>query len=297
MLLGYAEYIFLPFLLFNRHGKSSERGSDVNSKITSGHTLSADNDSVPATKHVFSSLNSASPPFYPSVSSNVEISFGQKIDEQSAPPRQNQQSSAGDGSFSMSQSNTMQEKNVADIVGMNNLYIDDSCSYSKWPSANSQLQDSESSSVNLSQSFQSRIQGGDARMGQMCYQPHATHNQVKGASTSFQLSNLQRIPVQTQGQVALQASSQQFEARPGSGNQTSYSIQPEEMDSLPQSSKSRTALVGEGKGSIKGHGRGSFPYGGVQVMGASGNICSAPGDQNFSATPTFLPGNTTSPFG
>lgn len=243
---------------------------------------------------MFSSLNSASPPFYPSASSNVEISFGQKIDKQSAPIRQNQQSSVGIGSFSMSQSNTMQGKNVVDLVGMNNLYIDDSRSYSKKSSANPQLQDYESSSVTLSQPLQSRMQGRDqAHTGQMSYQPNATHNQVKGAPTSFQLRNVQRIPVQTRGQVALQSSCQQFEPRPGDGNQTSYSIEPEEMDSLLESSKSITALVGEGKGSIKGHGRGSFPYGGVQVMGASGNICSASGDQNFSATPAFLPGNTT----
>lgn len=270
-----------------QRGKSSERSSHVNSGRTSGHTSSADNDSVPATKHVFSGLNSASPPFYPSASSNVEISSGQKIGKQSAPPRRNQQSSVGDGSFILSQSNTMQGKNVADFVGMNKLFIDDSQYYSKESLTNSQLQDSELSSIDLSHSLQSRVQGGDqAHMGRMSYQPSATHNQVKGASTSFQPSNVQRIPVQTQDHIALQASSQQFKPRPGGGNQTSYSVEPEEIDSLLESSKSGTALVGKGKGSIKGHGRDSFPYGGVQLMGASG---SAIGDQNFSATPTFLP--------
>lgn len=274
-----------------QRGKSSETSSHVNSGRTSGFTSSADNnDSVPATKHVFSGLNSASPPFYPSASSNVEISFGQKIDKKSAPPRQNQQSSVGDGSFSVSQSDTMQGKNVADFVGMNKLYINDSRSYSNKSSINSQLQDSELSSISLSESLQSGVQGGDqARIRRMSYQPNATHNQVKGASASFQHSNVQRIPVHTQDQIALQASNQQFEPRPAGGNQTSYSTEPEENDSLLESSKSGTALVGKGKGGIKGHGRDNFPYGGVQVMGASGNIGNAIGDQNSSKTPTFLP--------
>ncbi|KAK1376030.1 Btz domain-containing protein [Heracleum sosnowskyi] len=238
----------------------------------------------------FTCLNSASPPFYPSASSNVEISSGQKIGKQSAPPRRTQQSSVGDGSFSMSQSNTMQGKNGVDFVDMNKLYIDDSRYYSKESLTNSQLQDSELSSVNLSQSLQSRVRGGhQAHMGGMSYQPNATHDQVKGVSTSFQPSNVQRISVQTRDQIALQASSQQFKPSPGGGNQTSYSVEPEEIDSLLESSKSGTTLVGKGKGNIKGHGRDSFPYGGVQVMGASGNITGAIGDQKFSATPTFLP--------
>ncbi|XP_017237002.1 protein MLN51 homolog [Daucus carota subsp. sativus] len=270
--------------------KSPERSSHVNAGRTSGHKPSADNDSVPVTRHVFSSLNSASPPFYPSASSNVETSFGQKIDEQSAPPRQNQQSSVGDGSFIMSQSNTMQGKNVADLVGMNKLYIDDSRLYSTKSLTNSQLQDSGSSLINPSHSLQSRVQGSNqAHMRQISYQPNATHNQVKGVSTSFSLSNVQQIPVQTRGQIAPQASSQQFEPHPSGGIQTSYSIEPEEIDSVLESGKSRTALVEKGKGGIKEHVRGSFPYDGVQIMGASGNFSCGPGDQNFSATPTFLP--------
>lgn len=62
----------------------------------------------------------------------------------------------------------------------------------------------------MSQSLQSRVQGGDQ-----------THNQLKLASTSFHRSNVQRIPVQTRDQTALQAFSQQFKPRPGGGNQTS----------------------------------------------------------------------------
>jgi hypothetical protein len=49
-------------------------------------------------------------------------------------------------------------------------------------------------------------------------------------------------------------------------------------------------LVGKGKGIIQGNGRGSFLYGGTQVVGATGNIGVGHGDQNFSGTPTFLPG-------
>lgn len=68
---------------------------------------------------------------------------------------------------------------------------------------------------------------------------------------------------------------------------------PEEIDNVLESSKPGTTLVRKGKGTIKGHGRDSFRYSRVQVMGASGNTGSAIDDQNFSATPTIFPGNTT----
>lgn len=48
--------------------------------------------------------------------------------------------------------------------------------------------------------------------------------------------------------------------------------------------------MGKGKEGIQGSGRGSFLYGGAQVMGASGNMGVGHGDPNFPATPAFLPG-------
>jgi hypothetical protein len=57
-----------------------------------------------------------------------------------------------------------------------------------------------------------------------------------------------------------------------------------------ESSKSRTALVGKGKGIIQGNGRGSFLYGGAEVVGATRNMGVGHGDQNLPGTPTFLPG-------
>jgi hypothetical protein len=49
-------------------------------------------------------------------------------------------------------------------------------------------------------------------------------------------------------------------------------------------------LVEKGKGIIQGNRRGSFLYGGTQVMGATWNMGVGHGDQNFLGSPTFLPG-------
>lgn len=63
-----------------------------------------------------------------------------------------------------------------------------------------------------------------------------------------------------------------------------------ETDAASESGKSKGALVGKGKGGSQGSGRGTFLYGGAQVMGASGNMGASHGDQNFPGTPAFLPG-------
>lgn len=59
------------------------------------------------------------------------------------------------------------------------------------------------------------------------------------------------------------------------------------MGSPSESGKSNSALVGKGRGGIQASGRGSFPYGGAQVMGASGNMGSGHGDPNFAFLPVM----------
>ncbi|KAK2984883.1 hypothetical protein RJ640_008648 [Escallonia rubra] len=266
-------------------GKSVDTNSYGSSGRVSAPTSSVDSDPVPARKQGFaSSLSSASPPFYPSAASGKEVSSNQKRDSQAAPINRDLRSS-------MPQSNTMRGKNVVDTIGMEKLYIDGAITGK--PFTNLQMPPPGSSLTSSSQASQSRVQGrGPTPLGHMPHTSTASHNQVNRASPPTQLHSMQRAPLQNRLQPSLQASGQQLGQRPGSGSQASSppkaalsvnSFESGEMDSPPESSKSKTALVGKGKGSIQGSGRGSFPF------GASGNMGGGHGDMNFPATPAFLP--------
>ncbi|GMP34633.1 hypothetical protein CsSME_00007422 [Camellia sinensis var. sinensis] len=287
-----------PTQLRNRSGKSIEKTLHVTSGRVPMATSNSESNPVPAIKQVFaSSLNYASPPFYPSLSSNKETTLTQKKDVQAGTINRNLRSAVMDENFSVSQSNTMMRgKDVVDSIGMEKLYINDSISpVAGKPSTSLQLPLSRPSLVNNTQPLRPRAQGRNlVPSGQMTCQPGAPHSQVTRASPPNQLHTVQRNPVQSRVQPSFQASVQS----PGSGSQTTSPpkaalsinyFEPGELESPPESSKSKNALIGKGKGSVQGSGRGSFLYGGTQVMGASGNMGSGHGDQNFPGTPAFLP--------
>ncbi|XP_057504997.1 protein MLN51 homolog [Actinidia eriantha] len=293
-----------------RHGsgKSSEKKSHTTGRAPSATaTSNVEPDPVPARKQMFgSSLSSASPPFYPSGSSNKEITLAQKRDVQAGTINRNLRSPVMDENFSKPQSSTMMRgKNVVGSSGMENQYINDSISpNARKHSSVLQLPPSGSSLVSTTQPLQPRAHGRDlASSGQMIFQPGAPHNQVSRASPPPQLHDTQRSHAQGRVQPSLQASVQQLGQRPGSGSQTSSppkaalsikSFESGEMDSPSESSKLKTALVEKGKGGVQIGARNSFLYGGAQIMGASGNMGGGHGDQNFGATPAFLP---VMPFG
>ncbi|TXG69135.1 hypothetical protein EZV62_004070 [Acer yangbiense] len=238
---------------------------------------------APARKQVFaSSLSSASPPFYPSGSSNKDIPLTQKRDVQSGSTSRNLRTSGLDEGFSVQQTNAMvRGKNIAD---MDKLYIDDSNASVGKPLNNLQMP----------LSSQSKAQGrGVAIPQKISYQPILPHNQANKVSLPTQFHAVQRSPGQSRVQPSVQSPSQQLGQRSASGSQASSppnaasvinSYDSGEMESPSESNKSKTALVGKVKGN--GQGRGSFPYGGAQVVGATGNMSVGHGDQNF---PTFLP--------
>ena len=125
--------------------------------------------------------------------------------------------------------------------------------------------------------------------------PNSQGNRI---SHTYQVhTTTQRNPGQNRRQLYLQTSGQQLAQNPGGGSQVSSpkavsnksSFESAETEPLSESNKSKAALMAKGKGSVQGSGRGSFLYGGAQVIGASGNLGSGPGDQNF---PAFLPCNT-----
>ncbi|XP_065865910.1 protein MLN51 homolog [Euphorbia lathyris] len=272
--------------------KSFERTSHGSSGRAYTPASNTESDNVPpARKH--SSLSSASPPFYPSASSSKDITQSQKRDVQTGSISRNHRASAVDESFSMQQA--VRGKAIADSVGVDKLYIDDSVSANAGKSLNNmQTPSSGSSLVNTMQASQSRTQGrGIAVTAHMSYQSTPLQIQANKVSSAAQPPG-QRNPVQNRVQSSIQPSAQQLGQRSGSGSQASSppktalsinSYEPGDVETSSESSKSTGALVGKGKGT----GRGSFVYGGAQVMGAAGNLAVSRGDQNFPGTPAFLP--------
>lgn len=201
----------------------------------------------------------------------------------------------------------MRGKNVADLMGMNKLYIDDSVSSRTGKAfTNLDLQASGSSLINPSQSLSRGHGRGQTPMGQITYQSNShnnqsnvPHNQVNRVGTPSQLHQVHRAPaVQTRGQASIQASVQQLGHRSATQSSSppksalmSASFDSRELETPREASKSKTALVGNGKGSVQGSGRGSFPYGGTQILGTPGTLNGGHADPNFPTTPTFLPGD------
>ncbi|XVF26711.1 hypothetical protein REPUB_Repub14bG0042000 [Reevesia pubescens] len=277
-------------------GKPLERTSQANSSRAFTHETNADTGSVPARKHIFaSSLSSASPPFYPSGSSK-DISLTQKKDGQAGSASRNLRPSVTDENFSLSQSNSLRGKNVLDSLSMAKLYIDDSgTSASVKPLTNVQMLPSGSSLGNTSQPSQSRVQDrGVTVPGPKAYRPAPHQNQLNRVSPPTQVNAVQRSPVQGRAQSSVQAAAQQLGQHPSVGSQassppkTAMSVSSYESGEVESSetSKSKGALVSKGKSTVQGAGRGSFLYGGAQIMGATGNMAVNHGDQNF---PAFLP--------
>ncbi|XP_050231918.1 protein MLN51 homolog [Mercurialis annua] len=285
----------------NQPEKSFEKSSHRSSERVLAPASNSEFDQVAPAARKNSSLSSASPPFYPSGSSNKDVTLTPKRDVQAGSTSKNLHTSTIDDSFSMQQASaSMRGKNVADSVGIDKLYIDDSVnSTAGKPMNNMKMQLSGSSLVNTMQSSQSRTQGrGLAVSGSGTYQSNPLQNKVNRVSSAAQSHHVQRNPNQSRVQSSVQTPSQQLSQHSGSGSQASSppktalsirSYEAEDAETNMESSKSRGALVGKGKGNILGSGRGSFMYGGAQVMGATGNINVGHGDQNFPGTPAFLP--------
>ncbi|GMI82059.1 CASC3/Barentsz elF4AIII-binding protein [Hibiscus trionum] len=271
-------------------GKPRERTAQANSSRAFIPETNADTASAPARKHIVeSSLSSASPPFYPSGSSNKDITSTQEKDMQAGSISRKLHPSVTDKNFSVSQSNSLHGKNVLDSLSMAKLYIDDSSmSASVKPLTNLQL-------GNTGQPSHSRVQGrGVAIPGQKAYQPAPHQNQVNRDSPPTQVNSVQRSSVQGRALSSVQEAAKQLGQHPSIGSQASSppktamsfsSYESGEVESS-ETSNSKGALVSKGKSSAQGAGRGTFLYGGAQIMGATGSISVSHGDQNF---PAFLP--------
>ncbi|KAJ6696204.1 PROTEIN MLN51-like protein [Salix koriyanagi] len=275
-------------------GKPLEKHSHGSSGRVVTSVSNTESDQLSTRKN--SSLSSASPPFYPSGSSNKDTTLNQKRDIHGASTSKNRRTPAIDENIPMQQHSVLvRGKNIADSVSIDKLHIDDSITQPAGKPLSNKQMPPGSSVVNSITSSQSRAQGRSVAMSdQMTYQGAPQHNQINKTSPTTLIHSLQQIPAPNR----IQPPAQQLVQRPSSDSQASSppktasslnSFEGGEAETAVESSKSRTALVGKGKGIIQGNGIGSFLYGGTQVVGASGNIGVGHGDQNFSGAPTFLP--------
>ncbi|MCL7026286.1 hypothetical protein MKW94_026618, partial [Papaver nudicaule] len=264
-----------------------------NSGRTSNHThQNAQSNPAAPRKHVFaSSLNSASPPFYPSGSSNQDVIVTQKREAQAGASNRNVPVFPED-KLSMPNANSLARgKTVADPIGKGRQYNNESVRPLVGKFSNMQLQSSGSSTVgsNQSQQYRPKVRNPEI-VAQHNYQSSPNH----GNRGSMQYAVVQQKPVSPAQPLRV---STQMAQHPGSGSQASSppkgsstnSSEPGDTESPTGSSKSKTALVSKGKGSAQGSGRGTFLYNGAQVGGAAGNMGVAHGDQKYPGTPALLP--------
>ncbi|KAF5203171.1 Mln51-like protein [Thalictrum thalictroides] len=274
-------------------GKSHESTSNMNPGrvFTNTRTSNVQSDSAPPRKHVFaSSLNSASPPFYPSSSSSQDIPQNQKRELSGGNAHKNLRPfTTPENKMSTSHSTALlRGKNVANVA--EKPYFDETphTMYGKF--SNLQLQSSGPLPMNTTQSPHMKPKGrGVAVSEQLSYQPVTSINQASRGSPHTQVSAVNQRPAQNTLQPSFRASSQQLGQHLNNASQASSppkasptsSSEQGEIESPPGSSKNKTALVGKGRGSVQGNGRGPFLYNGAQVMGASGSMGVSHGDQNF----------------
>ncbi|XP_050384715.1 protein MLN51 homolog [Argentina anserina] len=282
-----------PSTQHRQSGKSVDKVTQANSERNFAPPSNAESDSVPARKDIFaSSLNSASPPFYPSGSSNKEFNLNPKRDAHVGNAKRNARPSVSEENISGRQANAyLRGKNVPESVGigMEKPYFDDSKNPGSGKnSATSQISSSGSSIVTLTPASHFRVHGRGANTGHMSYRPVGTQNQMPTAP-SPQFHGVQRNPVQNRSQLAVQAPPQQLGQRPVSGSQASSPPKTPGEVEPSDSSKIKGALVAKGKGSTQGNGRGALTYNGAQVIEATGAMAVNHGDQNFPGTPAFLP--------
>lgn len=206
-----------------------EKTSNASSGRASAAISAKESAQVPVA--VASSLNSASPPFYPSGSSSNETNSTQKKDAQTGsvnrgPPR---------------------GRNVSDSLGMEKLYIDDSVSSLAGKPLN-----------NLPLPTQPR---GPHSFNQAAYQPVPPHrhNQVNRVPNQLNLN------LQSSGQ---QFGPRSASGSRASSPPTKASLESVEIESSTESNDFKTTLVGKGKGSIPSSGMSSFSYSDQNFPGA-----------------------------
>ncbi|PKU79782.1 protein MLN51 homolog isoform X1 [Dendrobium catenatum] len=280
-----------------QHRKAQEPTSNNTAAKKFSQSSDAPPEAIAPRKQAFaSSLSSASPPFYPSGSSNQEMAAIQKHDVQTGSNNKPLSSTAQiESFFSIKQPNSLfRGKTVIDSVCFDRLHVDDSVPQASGKAlVHTQVQASRSS-LSLSNANKSppyKVQGKNSTTISMPSYP-TSFNQVGRIPLQNQPTVIHQKPVQSQGQP-LRVSNQHLVigSQVPSSPQASVGISSdvEEAESLADMSKSNSTLVGKGKIVNQGADRGSFLYGGAQVIGPTGAVGLPHGDPNFAGTPALLP--------
>nr|XP_018624791.1 protein MLN51 homolog isoform X2 [Nicotiana tomentosiformis] len=284
--------------LNKRSGQSVEKLSHNSIGKASVPVSNFENDGITSAKQGFiSSLNYASPPFYPSGPSTKEITATHTRELQTGTSSHRAQPSLLGGSSAAAQSTAMlRGKDVSGSSGIDKYKIDGPISTVSGKLPSSLHMPPGSSSVNSKQAQPLRGQGrGFNTLPHMNYQYPVPNNQGSRVTQPTKVHSTQRNSAHSRGQPSLQVT-QQLVQQSGTGSQSSPPKTGQtmntfhgELESSSESGKSKSAMVVKGKGILQGTGRGSALYGGTLVMGTPESMGSGHVDQNLSATPPYLP--------
>jgi len=197
---------FFSFCFTIRSSKSLDRTAHAGSGRNTASTANpnAEHETAPA-KKVASNLSSASPPFYPSGSSNKETTVTTKKEVHSGSNNRSFRPPVVEHNYNMSPSNSLlRGKSVNDSIGMDKLHIDDSAPPGNAKPLNNVHLPSSASSSSASQMPQPRAQG---RAVASMFQPPQTNNQVSRVLPSAAQA-IQQNAGHNRGQPPLEASGQ-----------------------------------------------------------------------------------------
>ncbi|XP_074576863.1 protein MLN51 homolog [Curcuma longa] len=264
-------------------------------------TVQSDPVLLPKKNSFASSLNSASPPFYPSGSSNQDMAaLTQKsgVHTGSTNKSISYTTLIKDNSMASQTNSLMRGNTPTDIVGPDKLFIADSFrSTAGKIMATSSLQLSGSSlSSKEIQTASSRVQVRESSIvGRI--NRHSEPSIGPPGRVATQNKPTEQQPLQFPAQSATRISNQQSVQLRSIGNHASSppdSAPPSSSDIVQSDShsgvtKPEVALVGKARINNQGIGKGPFLYGGTQVIGATGAVGLPNGDHSFPGTPALLP--------
>ncbi|GJM94016.1 hypothetical protein PR202_ga10625 [Eleusine coracana subsp. coracana] len=248
---------------------------------------------APKRNVISSSLNSASPPFYPSGASNQEFSVGaQRRDMQTGGSNKVLPYSVKMDENSKLQSGPMgRSRTAVDCSGRDRFHADGPVRSSPGRATTASLNSSgfSGSSDNSGQSPIVRTPGGNSNN-----QSTSSLHQTSRISTQPQshTSVMQQKSGQIPNKSATRIPSQQLSNRasnPSSAQQLSVQSTESGENGSYMSPNNPKAPSAVGNMNNQESGRGSFMYGGAQVIGTAGTVGLSQGDQNFPGTPALLP--------
>ncbi|KAK8453047.1 hypothetical protein SEVIR_5G219500v4 [Setaria viridis] len=262
----------------------------------SGQVSHTQPEAAPPKKNVInSSLNSASPPFYPSGASNQDFPVAaQRRDIQTGGSNKVLPSSMKMDDNSKLQSGPMvRGRTTMDYGGRDRFHADGPVRSSPGRAPTTSLNSGfTSSSVNPGQSPVVRASGGSSNTGVSSNnQSTSSFHQMQRISTQMQSHapvmhpKSGQVPNQSAARIPPQPLNHRTNNLSPAQHQPVKSTESGENGSYPSqnNSKAPSAVV---KANNHETGMGSFMYGGAQVIGAAGL---SQGDQNFPGTPALLP--------